>query len=210
MTPDLVAYITNRTPQYFLQNAVEALESAYYQASREAATYDSPEQRRIQGQMRHYRQNAAFRDAGNKSGLNSVAASTDPKGEHYPLVMTKGVVYGRIGVNFCDRTPRMAKHRKAIAAINSRLEPVNLDLFNMPQERVADGLGIFLVTVNPHPRQSQDIPAGIKLGVPYSNCKGWHLFEPMESIMAAYAQPVEIAVPDLALVQLKKKLQESE
>src|SRR5690606_17193060 len=123
---------------------------------------------------------------------------------------TQGVIYGRIGVNFSDRTPRIAKHRKAIAAINSRLEPIYFDLFNPPAERPSDGLGIFLVTVNPHPRQPQDMPAAIKIGVPYSNCKGWHLFESIESIMAAYASPVEILVPDLALVQLKKKLQSSE
>lgn len=210
MAPDLIAYIANRTPQYFLQSAVEGLESAYYQAYRESSTYDDPEQRRIQGQIRHYRQNAALRDAGQKCGLLSVAASTDPQGEKYTLVTSQGVVYGRIGVNYSDRTPRLAKHRKSIAAINSRLEPLNLDLFNPPAERPADGLGIFLVTVNPHPRQSQDTPAAINIGVPYSNCRGWHLFERVESIMAAYATPVEILVPDLALVQLKKKLQSSE
>lgn len=210
MTPDLISYIANRTPKYFLQSAVEGLEAAYFQAYREASSYDEPELRRIQGQIRHYRQNAALRDAGNKSGLKSVAASTDPQGEKYTLVTTQGVVYGRLGVNYCDKTPRIAKHRKAIAAINSRLEPLHLDLFNPPPERPSDGLGVFLVTINPHPRQSQDMPAAINIGIPYSNCKGWHLFEPVESIMAAYASPVEILVPDLALVQLKKKLQSSE
>ena len=210
MAIDLVEYIANRTPQDFLQRAIESLEAAYFHAYRDSETYEEPERRRIQGQIRHYRQNEALRQSAENVGMVWVAAETDPKGERYPLVSSKGVIYGRIGVNFTDRTPRFAKHRRAIAALNSRLEPINFDLFHPPVERPADGLGVLLVTVNPHPRASQEKPAGIRVGVPYSNCKGWHLFESVESVMAAYAPAVEIEVPDLALVQLKKKLKSSE
>jgi hypothetical protein len=210
MTIDLVEYIANRTPKDFLQRAVESLEAAYFQAFREASTYEEPEQRRIQGQIRHYRQNQALRQSAENTGMSWVAAETDPKGERYPLVSSSGVIYGRIGVNFTDRIPRFANHRKSIAALNSRLEPINLDLFNASSKRPSDGLGVLLVTVNPHCRDSQEKPAGIKVGVPYSNCKGWHLFETVESIMAAYEPAVTMEVPDLVLVQLKKKLKNAE
>lgn len=206
MDIDLISYIANRTPQYFLQSVSEALDTAYFQSNRESLTYDEPERRRMQGQIRHYRQNEAFRDAGFKSGLTTVSANTTPLGEQFTVVATDGVIYGRIGVNFTNRFPRPAKHRLAVASVNARLEPVNLDFFNQTPERLTEGLGILLVTVNPHINSPQDIPATIKVGVPYTNCKGWHLFESLESIMAAYATPVEIEVPDLALVLLKKRL----
>ena len=210
MDLDLITYIANRTPQHFLQSVSEALDTAYFQAYRESLTYDEPERRRMQGQIRHYRQNEAFRDAGHKSGLATVSANTSPRGELFPFVATEGVIYGRIGVNFSNRTPRLAKHRQAIASANARLEPINLDFFKPTPEKLTDGLGILIVTVNPHINNPQDIPAAIKVGVPYTNCKGWHLFEPLESIMAAYASPVEIEVPDLALVLLKKRLADKE
>lgn len=210
MDLDLINYIANRTPQHFLQSALEAIDTAYFQAYRESMTYDEPERRRIQGQIRHYRQNEAFRDAGYKSGLATVSANTTPRGELFPVIASEGVVYGRIAVNFSNKMPRLAKHRQAIASVNARLEPVNLDFFSATTEAKKDGLGILIVTVNPHKNASQEIPAAIKVGVPYTNGRGWHLFEPIESIMAAYATQVEIEVPDLALVLLKKRLSDKE
>ena len=164
----------------------------------------------MQGQSRHYRQNEALRIAAHQAGLVGLATQTDPKGEFFTLVSTQGVVYGRISVNFTNKVPRAAKHRRAIAALNSRLEPVNLDLFSSPVIQSTDGLGVFLVTVNPHVRAPQDMPAAICIGVPYSNFKGWHLFEPIESVMAAYSVRTEIEVPDRALVTLKKRLKDAE
>lgn len=210
MTVDLLNYIVSCTPQDFLQHAIEHIEAAYSLAHREASTYESPEHQRVRGQIRHYRQNEALRTAAKHAGLIGLAAQTDPKGEFYTLVSAPGIVYGRIAVNFSNRIPRAAKHRRAIAALNSHLEPINLDLFSPPPERKTDGLGVFFVTVNPALQHQQDLPAGIRLGVPYSNFKGWHMFEPVESVMAAYSAVTEVAVPDLALVTLKKKLKGAE
>jgi hypothetical protein len=210
MTVDLMDYIVTCTPRTFLQLAVEGLEAAYSHAHREASTYEHPEHRRVQGQIRHYRQNAALRTAASQAGLIGLAAQTDPKGEFYTLVSTPGVVYGRISVNFSNRIPRAAKHRRAIAALNSHLEPINLDLFNPTMDRRNDELGVFLVTVNPDRRSPQDMPAGVRIGVPYSNFKGWHMFERIESVMAAYSSVSEIVVPDRALVTLKKRLKGAE
>lgn len=210
MTVDLMDYIVSCTPRNFLQLAVEGLEAAYSQAHREASTYEHPEHRRVQGQVRHYRQNEALRTAAQNAGLVGLAAQTDPKGEFYTLVSAQGIVYGRISVNFSNRIPRAAKHRRAIAALNSRLEPINFDLFSPPVDRGTEGLGVFLVTVNPHLRAPQDMPAKICVGVPFSNFKEWHLFEPIESVMAAFTAKTETTVPDRALVTLKKKLKDAE
>lgn len=210
MTVDLMDYIVSRTPQNFLQLAVEGLEAAYSQAHRESSSYEHPEFRRVQGQVRHYRQNEALRGAARQAGLIGLAVQTDPKGEFYTLVSAQGIVYGRVSVNFSNRIPRAAKHRRAIAAINSRLEPISLDLFSSHVERDDEGLGVFLVTVNPAVQAPQDMPAGIRVGVPYSNFNGWHMFEPVESVMAAFTSVTEEAVPDRALVRLKKRLKDAE
>ncbi len=210
MADDLMQYIASRTPKGFLQLAAENLEAAFVRAYREASTYEHPEYRRMQGQARHYRQNEALRASAHQAGLCGLATQTDPKGEFYTMVSAQGIVYGRISVNFTNKVPRAAKHRRAIAALNSRLEPVNLDLFNTPVSHDTEGLGVFLVTVNPHERAPQDMPAGIRIGVPYSNFKGWHMFEPIESVMAAYSVITDAVVPDRAFVTLKKRLKDAE
>ena len=208
---DLIECIASRTPKKFFQLAVEGIESAYAQAERETQTYEQPERRRIRPQIRAYRQNAALRNAGQEAGLASTAADTSPKGEKYALVYSQDLVFGRVGVNFSDRIPRAAKHRSEIAALNDHLEPKSFDLFDDgPRVNTETGLGILLVTVNPHHRDAQDIPARIIVGVPYTNMKGWHLFEPVSSFFAALSESSELIVPDNAIVLLKKSLKRKE
>ncbi len=48
------------------------------------------------------------------------------------------------------------------------------------------------------------------VGVPYTNLRGWHLFEPMASLLAAYHPAVEVEVQDLAWARLKKQLGDAE
>lgn len=210
MKIDLVEYITAKTPEAFLRHANELLEAAYFAAWQHAETHESPEQRRILGQERHYRQNAALRVAGQSAGLIVAAPNTEPKGERYSIVAAEDIRFGRIAVPFHDRIPRFAKHRGAVAALNERLEPVNLSLFDPPATRPSDGLGCMIVTVNPHRRDVQSVPSQIIVGVPYTSLKGWHLFEPLPNVLAAYHRAVEMEVPDLAWVKLKKQLNGAE
>ena len=123
MTVDLMDYIVSRTPQNFLQLAVEGLEAAYSQAHRESSSYEHPEFRRVQGQVRHYRQNEALRGAARQAGLIGLAAQTDPKGEFYTLVSAQGIVYGRVSVNFSNRIPRAAKHRHSSSGRTAATRP---------------------------------------------------------------------------------------
>lgn len=210
MKIDIIQYISSRTPLAFITLATELMEAAYFQAHQHAMTFDEPERRRVLGQLRHYRQNEALRKAAAQNGLTAVAAHTEPKGERYSLVASEDIRFGRIGVPINNSIPRASKHRKAISALNARLEPIELDLFNQQLSRPSDGLGCLIVTVNPHPRDEQTAPSDIKIGIPYTNMKGWHLFEPVSEIIAAYNPAVEIEVQDLAWVKLKKQLGESE
>ncbi|WP_395006199.1 hypothetical protein [Undibacterium sp.] len=210
MKIDIIQYISSRTPRTFFTLANELLEAAYFQAHQHAMTFDDPEKRRVLGQLRHYRQNEALRNAGAQNGLIAVAAHTAPKGERYSLIASEDIRFGRIGVPVNNSTPRPSKHRKELSMLNARLEPVNLDLFNQKLLRPSDGLGCLIITVNPNPKDQQTAPADIKVGVPYTNMRGWHLFEPMSEIIAAYNPAVEIEVQDLAWVKLKKQLGDSE
>lgn len=210
MQPDLIEYIAHKTPIAFINNLVEKLEEAYFLAHQECSTYAEPERPRILGQARHYRQNGAFRDAATEAGLLAVAPHTDPKGERYSLVASDNIRYGRIAVPFNNKIPRASAHRAAIATVNSRLEPVNLDLFNLSTKKIGDGLGCLIVTVNPPKFEGQSVPRNICVGVPYSNLRGWHLFTPITDVLAAYRPAQEMEVPDLAFAKLKKKMNDAE
>jgi hypothetical protein len=112
---------------------------------------------------------------------------------------------------FNNKTPRYAKHRKLIAALNARLEPVNADLFSAKTVGpIEDGLGCLIVAVKPHRREPQSTPFGVMIGVPYTNLRGWHLFVPVSEVMAAYHPSEQIEVPDLAFAKLKRRMNDSE
>lgn len=210
MQPDLIEYIASKTPIAFVNSLIERLEEAYHLAYQESRSYAAPEQPRILGQARHYRQNGAFRDAATNAGLLAVAPHTDPKGERYSLVAVDDIRFGRIAVPFGNKIPRAAAHRSTIAAVNSRLEPVNLDLFASVTKAVGEGLGCLVVTVNPPRGEGQSVPRDICVGVPYSNLRGWHLFTPITDVLAAYRPAYEIEVPDLAFAKLRKKMNDAE
>jgi hypothetical protein len=206
MKIDLISYIVSRTPQGFVTKVVEELEAAYSQAFQHSETFAVKSRRRVLGQLRHYRQNDALLSAGASMGQMVSARSTSPAGEHYSFVSAQDIRFGRIAVPFNNRIPRPAKHRKAIAALNARFEPKNSDLFLPHQAPISDGLGCLFITVNPHSGEAQSVPASLIVGVPHTNLKGWHLFEPISEILAAYNPPQEIEVQDLAWVKLKKQL----
>ena len=206
MKIDLIQYIVSRTPQGFVTKVIEELEAAYSQAFQHSETFAEKSRRRVLGQLRHYRQNDALLSAGTSAGQTVSARSTSPAGEHYSFVSAQDIRFGRIAVPFNNRIPRPAKHRKAIAALNARLEPQHNDLFSPAQMPVSDGLGCLFITVNPVSSEVQSVPASLIVGVPHTNLKGWHLFEPISEILAAYNPTQEVQVQDLAWVKLKKQL----
>lgn len=212
MESTLISYITTRIPKEFFVRLPGELEGAYFQAFFDAEQKCGlPEQNRVRGQLRHYYQNKAMRDVGNAISIPTCSPHTDPKGERYTLLSLDQIAIGRTSVAFTDKRPPLAKHRKTIAAVNSRLEPTNFDLFSdsdvKPQQ---DGLGVLIVTVHPPKKSNQSVPSHFVVGVPFSNLMGWHLFEPIPSILAAY-EPVTGAKPvDIAFPTLKRQLKEAE
>ncbi|PPD35844.1 MAG: hypothetical protein CTY19_02015 [Methylomonas sp.] len=210
MRTDLVAFIAQKTPLPFFMGLIENLEEAYFLAYKDSLDYAEPEQKRILPQMRHYRQNTALRKTALSVGLSSSAPHTNPKGERYSVAFAEDITFGRTSVPFHNRIPRPSKHRAAIASVNTRLEPINLDLFTPVTKPTGDALGCLVITVNPPHHEGQSVPRNICIGVPYSNLKGWHLFEPVTEVLAAYNPANEIQVPDLAFAKLKIKLRDAE
>lgn len=162
-------------------------------------------------QLRHYLQNDAFFTAAGDSGLHAVLQPAASGAEHFPLVIQPRVLLGRVGV-MVGRGMSKSKFRAELAAFNEVLEGQTGDLFSgWAQPTELERLGVLLVTVNPPTHvASQSTPLGIYLGVPFSNLRGWHYYEPLENVLALYHQEVQQAVPDLAFVKLKRQLRSNE
>jgi hypothetical protein len=164
----------------------------------------------VRGQLRNYYQNGALRTLAERFNISASAPHTDPKGERYTRLIIDDLVLGRTAVGFSNRIPAPAKHRRALAAINQRFEPSTGDLFDNGLEPAREGLGVLIVTVHPPVGAEQSMPSHFVIGVPYSNLKGWHLFEPLHSFVAAYRPTVQQESVDIAFPTLKKILREAE
>lgn len=209
----LLKRFTQDVPRDFLMRVNESLAAAYGLAHEKVKDFENePELHRVLPQVRTYQQNRALREAAKVSGLSCEVQSTAPKGEVYPLVMAGDVLLGRVGVNAGKGLPRPAKYRSQLAFLNTQFEQHTGDLFgSTPQQKVEDGMGSLIVTVNPPWSYSrQDEPLGIFVGVPFSNLKGWHYYRPVEEVLAAYHQEVVQKQPDLAWAMLKRQLQPHE
>ncbi|MBV6448925.1 hypothetical protein [Nitrosomonas sp.] len=210
MKINLIQYIIKRIPSSFFIRAVELMESEYFEAHQVAERYEEPERYRVRGQLRHYGLNRALRAGASEAGLVSKSLHTSPKGDRYSIVIADDIHFGRVSVPFHCNRARPSKYRYAIANVNSRFESTNGSLFEEPAVIPSDGMGCLIVTVNPPRFEPQSVPSNIIVGVPYTNLRGWHLFEPISTILAAYNKPTEINVPDLAWVKLKKQLDDCE
>lgn len=210
MKDQLIQYIASRTPALFFQQVVEEIETAHFVAHQAASTYEEPERFRVLPQLQHYGSNAALRKAAVVAGMEAAAPHTEPKGERFSLVACGEIRFGQICVPFNNCTPRPAKHRNAIAAVNGPLEPTQSDLFNGLKNPIPEGLGCLIVAVRQHRGQPQSVPFSVMVGVPYSNLRDWHLFVPVSEIMAAYHPAEQIDVPDLAFGKLKRRMGDSE
>jgi len=207
----LMTYLASRIPHDFVKQVPEALEGAYFEAFRNAEQRCAvPERPRVRGQLRHYYQNGALRTLAERHGIEATAAHTEPKGERYTRLVFDDIVLGRTGVRYANNLPSPAKHRRTIAALNQRFEPVTGDLFTPYTPGPDDGLGVLLVTVHPAKESDQSVPSQFVVGVPYSNLKGWHLFEPLAGLLAIYTPMAEQPTADIAFPTLKKLLQQAE
>ncbi|WP_177186342.1 hypothetical protein [Nitrosomonas sp. Nm166] len=206
----MIQYIIKHVPSFFFTRTVELMESEYFMAHQIAKRYEEPERSRVRGQLRHFGLNRALRVSASDAGLIPQSLYINPKGDGYPLVVADGIYFGRVSVPFHCNRPRPSKCRYAIAKANLRFESINLSFFEQPAEISPDGMGCFIVTVNPPSFEPQSVPSNIMVGVPYTDLSNWHLLVPVTEILAAYNLPAEIKVPDLAWAKLKKQLSDNE
>jgi hypothetical protein len=204
-----VNLIAAQVPSAFLMALVEQIESSYFEAFRKTEDVDVPERWRLLPQQRHYLQNIGFRRAAAAAGVEHRIATARNTGEWYPVARCGHVHLARSAIEIRDHRVRPAQHRRALATMNRAFEPVNLDLFTGPSAPVAMApVAALVLTVNPLRNASQSTPAEIMLGIPYSDLGGWHLLEPIHSLIAQYRPEVDIQVPDLALVKIRKRIEQ--
>lgn len=205
MAEDFLQRIVLNVPEAFWRRFSEGADESYFAAHKEASTYQPREQSRVRGQLRHHRLNEGLRNAAAVSRIEMLSPPSTAWSDWFNVAAAGEVRIARVALPFSNRIPRPAKHRRLVAAINTRFEPDSADFFDPLPPKPASGLGCLIVTVHPHRSQNQGAPAAVMLGVPFSDLRGWHFLEPISKVLAAYHPAVEQVVPDLAIVRLKKK-----
>jgi hypothetical protein len=202
--------IQSDVPAAFLRSCAEGLQASFQRAHYDALTFHEHERARVLPQLRHYRQNAAFRDAAAAHGLECQMFSASPQGENFPLVVTGRLIIARCSLAFNNRRIPKARFRRQIAAGNRILEPDNLDFFDSARKKPSEfePLGVLIASVSPHRTQAADLPAAIMVGVPHSDLSDWHTLMEHQELMLDSHEVVH--VPDNAFVKLKKQMRRSE
>lgn len=173
---------------------------------------EGPEQIRFRPQARHYALNSALRRAAQTSGLVCRDMQTNPKGENYVVIESKGIQLGRIGLNHDDNGIRGAKHRSLLAQLNQDLEGYTFDLFKQTEhtKSTVETLGILLVNVNPPHHYPQEVMLDLRVVVPFTNLKGFHYNKSITELLELYTGENKTIIPDLVLPKLKKRLKDQE
>ena len=212
--PDLlIGRILDTYPGSFFQDLLEQFDAAFAKALRLTDQhYAEPERANMLGQARHASCEEAFRTAAQAAGINAHAPHTEPAGGRYSLVGSKGVYLVRGNVQAHCGPPRPTRFRSAWAALNSWLDPVQMDFLRHTEPPPADRLcGMIVVTA--HRRKGDpSVPAFVGLGIPRADLSEWVLLEPLTKLLARYhdadkgAQPLApapVLVKDEANPRLK-------
>ncbi|PWB82897.1 MAG: hypothetical protein C3F11_09535 [Methylocystaceae bacterium] len=203
----ILARITKELPRNLFAVAREEWDGAYFEASRRAGEvnrYDSPERREVLGRERHWCSERALRRAGEAAAVSVATRDTIPTGGRYALLVSPSFVIGRAKLDRYRGNVKQVKYRRQLATMNAAVSHLQDDLF-LARMRVRDDrlFGLFLSGV--HPKQP-DVPAFLNFAIPNHDLSGWVFNEPVENVIAAYAEverPVE-RIPDLIRVVLKK------
>ncbi|EMY6208754.1 hypothetical protein ABCS61_000188 [Proteus mirabilis] len=173
---------------------------------------EEPEQVRFRPQARHYALNSALRRAAQASGLVCRDMQTNPKGENYVVVESKGIQLGRIGQNHDEKGIKGAKHRNLLAQLNLELEGYTFDLFDKENntKKSVETLGVLLVNVNPPNHLPQETMLDLRVIVPFTNLKGFHYNKSIIELLELYTGENKTIIPDLVLPKPKKRLKDQE
>ncbi len=184
---DPIARILSNYPAAFFQSLAEHMDAAFAKALRVTRQhYADPEQANMLGQARHACCEEGFRAAAQDAGMAAIAPHTEPAGGRYSLVSHEGVHLIRGNVQAHCGPPRPTRFRSAWAALNTWLDPIQLDLLRTVPTPSSERLcGMIIVTAN---RRSDDpsIPAFVGLGIPRSDLSEWVALEPIQKLLARY------------------------
>lgn len=210
MQEELLQFIIQSTPKKFFEALHEKLPEAMTFARSDGERFPENERARLFGHAKNQRFNGAFREAAMLGGLGFAEGEKISKGECY-TAYNPFMVFGKANLKPLNRFPAPAVYRRAIARLNEPFEPDTPDLFiPQPIHRPGfDRVGCLILPVIP-PRHEPNL-AGIYVGVPYSNLKDWHMYEPLTHVINAYqsAMPSE-GLTDKAFAKLKKNLKRKE
>lgn len=128
------------------------------------------------------------------------------------VVCSAGVKLSRIGIAADESYIRGAKHRTMLAELNESYEGYTPDLFSEYDKKQGDAgtLGVILLNINPPLSFAQDSMLGLRVIVPFTNMKDFHLNWSVEELLAHYNDEQKTAPDDKALPTLKKRLKEIE
>lgn len=203
----ILTRIKAELPRDLFTVAREEWDGAFFEANRragEANRYDSPERREVLGRERHWCSERALRRAGEAAAIAVATRDTNPIGGRYALLVSSGFVIGRAKVDRYRGNVKPVKYRKQLAMMNAAVSQLQDDLF-LKRLQVRDDRLFGLFLSGAHPKQPES-PAFLNFAVPNYELSGWLFNEPVENVIAAYAEverPVE-RIPDLVKVVLKK------
>jgi hypothetical protein len=212
---DPVSRILACYPASFFRSLMEQMDAAFATALRLTHQhYAEPERANMLGQSRHACCEEGFRRAARDAGLNPVTPHTEPAGGRYSLVSAEGVHLIRSNVQVHCGPPRPTRFRSAWAALNSWLDPVQLDLLRTVRMPASDRLcGMLIVTSNKR-HGDPSVPAFVGLGIPRADLSEWIALEPIHKLLGRHhdhetttgtPREAAIQVRDQALPRLKKK-----
>lgn len=177
--------------------------------------YDAPERISMLGQNRHALCESAFRKAAFGSGLEAHGIPTSPRGGTYSYVCRNGVYILRANIQVHCGTPRPSKFRKAYAAHNAWLNPLQLDLLReeiteIPHDKIC---AMVVISAYPPRQKKPEVPAYVGIGIPNSNLSQWLSLKAINEVLAIYhdmegqekkQKDAVIEVKDRAIPRLKE------
>lgn len=213
--PDPIDRVLAAFPASFFRAAMEQTDAAFMKAARLTdQNIAEPERANTLGQLRHACAEEGFRAAAQDAGLAPTAPHTEPAGGRFSLVRSQGVYLIRSNIQPHCGTPRPTRFRKAWAALNAWLDPLQLDLLVEVENPPADRLCAILVVTASGKRGDPSLPAFVGLGIPSADLSCWKFLQPLTAVLGMYRDlqtqehtPTEapLEIKDRAIPKLKKR-----
>lgn len=208
--------IVSTIPADFFRGFEESVTASFYEANHlTRQRFAPPEQIPMLGQNRHALCEAGFRQIAGAASMRVQVSETEPKGGAYSWAEKDNIYLLRSNIQTHCGPPRPTKFRKAWAALNKWLAPLQYDLLEKIPEPNPDNLcGMLIVSAFPPRMNRPTEPAFVGLGIPHDDLSSWHEVKSIGEILALYhdkqtreLQPKDLPVEikDEAQPRLKKR-----